>query len=154
MKKIINNAHQQLHQVQTNKNHQPQHEMKKNNQNAGGGYIILINNVCVRCCGRGRQNVTSAPRWWGWLVVPDLWYLVYLIRDFFVVFRLRICVSLRACLVRISNHGCIFIEWSSDWIVAAVVVVFTLNMHSGHFVLLFFSFVWQKHRGWTTLQVT
>ena len=37
----IKNTHQQLHQVQTNKNHQPYHEMPKNDRNGRGGYIVL-----------------------------------------------------------------------------------------------------------------
>ena len=52
----------------------------------GGGHHIdyRSNNDFVRCCGRGRKNVTSVPRWRGWLVVPGLWYKVYLIGDVFV----------------------------------------------------------------------
>ena len=41
------------------------------------GYVLLMNNnVFVRCCGRAGENVTSGPRWWGWLVVPGLDSLV------------------------------------------------------------------------------
>ena len=61
----------------------------------------------MRCCGRWKKNVTSVPRWWGWLVVPGLWYLVYLIRDIYIK---RNCVSLRAYLVRISNQPWLYIH--------------------------------------------
>ena len=110
--------------------------MRNSNQNGGGGGIVdrLTNNdVFVRCCGRGRENVTSVPRWWGWLVVPGLWYQVYLVRDIFVFFyRSFVSLYVRTWYVSGTNHGCMFIEWSVDWMVdeVVVVVVFTLNIHT------------------------
>ena len=50
---------------------------------------------------------------------------------FFFLWRICISLALRAYLVRISDHGCIFIERSADWMVdEVVVVVFTINIHS------------------------
>ena len=56
-------THQQLHQVRTN---EIIHLNTKGKKIIiwRGGHIILINNyILVRCCGRGRKNVTSVPRW-------------------------------------------------------------------------------------------
>ena len=83
MCKNTHSLHQQPHQVQTKIiNHST--KCKRRIKMEGGGIVSI--NVFLRCCGRGRKNVTSVPRWWGWLVVPGLWYLVYLIRDIFVFF--------------------------------------------------------------------
>ena len=81
--KKINSTHQ-LHQVQTKTM-----KCKRIIKMEGGGilYQVLIN-VFLRC-DRGRKNVTSVPRWWGWLVVPGLWYLVHLIRDIFCFFSVE-----------------------------------------------------------------
>ena len=40
---------------------------------------------------------------------------------------------MRTWYVSATNHGCIFIKLSADWMVdEVVVVVFTLNMHTKH----------------------
>ena len=65
-----------------------------------------------------------------WYQVSGTWCILFVIYLFLFC---RKCVSLyvRTWHVLATSHGCIFIEWSADWMVyGVVVVVFTLNMHT------------------------
>ena len=83
--------------------------MQKHNQN-GGGVIVQINNasLSVVVVG-GKKSHLFLGGEDGWCYQPGLWYLVYPNSRLIASFLLRIYISLRTYLVRVSNHGGIFI---------------------------------------------